>query len=746
MEHVEGQCQSRVERGCKDALAESSSPRGVCSLPRRASLLSPLIVGLLGIAGRVPMLTRTVLVTAATVLAVGVLAPVASGAQAESTILFRDGQPISVQAGQSKQTRTVVLCNSSASSARRLTWSLVGFEFTKGVKAVGTEDVISLEGARSQLAAGDCGASKIAVSATPGIGAGPFAGQLVVTSAGGGTARASISVAGPASAVVPTQGAAATIELTATQWVPFVDKVSIDGEGSLALRAPPKGKSLEVAPPGAFIGDLVNGPHIASVFVTGNPDKKDSEGVWLLPIRVHGANHPGEYEGALTPTASSAEDQTVKTKITVTDFWLWAVFAVVLGAGVVVLPTLYVRRWRLEGTLHNRHRALPGRYAAADAEFHRRFPQLDDIRVPSQTGVARYAAEADSAIRAYAESTWYFDTTSDAYAKIVESLDAAEADVECLEGGGLGEALGKLDAALTRLAEDLSKHLPIDRQPAIALVASALLQPGQLAVGEATIRAQKAKQAIATIAQWAELAQNLSRYEAWYRVLEEECVPSASGYAEEDFAALKKIYAEIGEARNELLEVADAAAIAKLGIPERLTAIYGQLAVLGAGHKVWVVSEPPPAGSNDAWPRLMLEKGGVSSDISTAVRVSVAAIQAQLPATVSDSQSWRQNADVLVISAAKTVELGKIKRFIGDTMVLVLSVATGVVASLSAFYFGKTFGTWEDYVTVIFVGTAAQAFLKPITDTLAQLRGSTEPVTKSDPKQAVATTVAQAAS
>jgi hypothetical protein len=68
------------------------------------------------------------------------------------------------------------------------------------------------------------------------------------------------------------------------------------------------------------------------------------------------------------------------------------------------------------------------------------------------------------------------------------------------------------------------------------------------------------------------------------------------------------------------------------------------------------------------------------------------------------------------------------------------------VTSLSAFYFGKTFGTWEDYVTVIFVGTAAQAFLKPITDTLAQLRGSTEPVTKSDPKEAVVTTVAQIAS
>ncbi len=98
------------------------------------------------------------------------------------------------------------------------------------------------------------------------------------------------------------------------------------------------------------------------------------------------------------------------------------------------------------------------------------------------------------------------------------------------------------------------------------------------------------------------------------------------------------------------------------------------------------------------------------------------------------------------MTAAQPVEFGRTKRFIGDAMVVLLSLATGTVASLSAFYFGKTFGTVEDFLTVIFVGTASQAFLKPVTDTLAQLRGSTEPVTKSDPEPAAATTVAAAVS
>jgi hypothetical protein len=698
------------------------------------------------IARGVATVTRLILVATAALLAVPGLAPAASGARSESEILFRDERAMSIQSGQLKQTRTVVLCNSSASVATRLTWSLVGFEFTKAGAPVSADAVIALEGARSRLNAGSCSAARITVTANPGIDAGAVPGQLVVTSAGKGTARVNISVAGPASTVVPTQGAAATIELTATQWVPFLDIVSVDGDGALALKAPPKGKSLEVAAPGAFIGNLVNGPHVASVFVKGKPDKKDSEGVWLLPIEVRRANHPGDYEGTLTPTASAAEDQTVKTKITVTDFWLWAVLAVVLGAAIVVLPTLYIRRWRLESELHERHRALPSGYSAAGQEFHRRFPVLREIQPPTEADVARYTQEADTAIRAYAESTWYFDTTSDAYEKIVESLDAADEDVKCLaEADGLGETLDELNGRLTRLAGDLAAHLPIDRQPAVALTTSALLRPGQLAVGEARIRKQKAKRAIATIGEWTELAQSLARYEAWYGALEKLSPPSQRKFPPDDLAALSKIWAEIGEAKNELLEAADAAAIAKLGIPERLTAIYGQLAVLGASWSVWVVSEPDDSGGT--WPKLTLVDNGVSSDISTEIRETVAEIQGKLPAVARDPQSWRQNADALVvISAAKTVELGKIKRFVGDAMVVALSVATGVVTSLSAFYFGKTFGTWEDYVTVIFVGTAAQAFLKPITDTLAQLRGGTEPVTKSDPKEAVVTSVAQVAS
>jgi len=70
---------------------------------------------------------------------------------------------------------------------------------------------------------------------------------------------------------------------------------------------------------------------------------------------------------------------------------------------------------------------------------------------------------------------------------------------------------------------------------------------------------------------------------------------------------------------------------------------------------------------------------------------------------------------------------------------VILAAASGMVTALTGFYFGKTFGTWVDYVTVIFVGTAGQAFLKPVMDALIQFRGSGLPAATSDPMPATTT-------
>jgi len=670
----------------------------------------------------------------------------ARGAQAETGLVFRDQRPLSIESGKEKESRSAVVCNTSGAVASDLTWSLSGFQFRKGDTDVAQESVVSLGGGPPRLPAGACHSVTIDVIANPNIDPGPFDGVLVVTSAGAGAARLEVSVAGPASTVVSTKGAAETITLTATKWKPWSETVSVDGDSALALQAPAPGKSLDLAPPGAFIGNLVNAGDVASVYVSGDPDKR-SKGVWLLPIEVRGVASVGEYEGTLMPTATADEKQTVKANVKVTVGWPWALLTVILGAVLlVVLPTLYFRRWRVKETLHKQYESLAESYAKAGEELHWLFPKLRRLESPPETQIGDYTAAVDAAIRAYAESTWYFDANSDAYAKIVKSLDAADADVRCLEGQeGLGKALTELEETLERLAKGLKAHLPIDRQPAIALAASAMLAGGRLTVGEATTRARKAAEFGAGIDQWTELAQALRRYEVWHRVLD-ELTPSTSSvnFEADDFATLKTINSGIAVAKNELLEASGAEQVERLAIQKRLSDVYGQLSVLGAKYKRWVVSEPAPAGAKGAWPELKLEIDGESQEIPATVQGKIAEIQRQLPSEVNDTDAWRKNADLLLTVGATPVELGTTKRFVGDALVLLLSVATGTVASLSAFYFGKTWGTAEDFLTVFFVGTAAQAFLKPVTDALAQLRGGVDPVTKSEPETAVLETVAKA--
>jgi hypothetical protein len=675
-----------------------------------------------------------------------------SAAEFEWGIVFRDRRPVVLESSKDAQSHTVVLCNSSGRVASGLVWSLEGFHFTDGEKAVDEGAVASLSGGPTNVAPGACGSATVTVAPGPEIDAGPFVGRLVVTSVGGGVARLGVSVAGPASPIVPTKGAAETIELTATRKSPFASgPVSINGESALALKAPPPGKSLELEEEkGAFIGNLVNAGDIASVHVTGKVKKDEDDGVWLLPIKISGASHTGVYEGVLTPTTSGSETQTVKVKVSVTVWWIWAVLAVLLGSVLAVLPTLFFRRTRVKCVLRSRRNALVEAYAAAGTAFHKNFPKFAGIEAPPQPAVEAYASAVKEAVKDYSKSTWYFDTTSDAYAKLVKSLDTADADIECLAGegeaGGLGDALTELQGTLEGLATQLHDHLPIDRQPTIALAAAAVLRSGSLAVGEATIRAEKAKASREGIETWTELAQALRRYEVWCRALI-ELLGRRDGPAipPGHFDEARSIQAAVDEVRNEILEAADIKSVERLKVGKHLDRVYRRLAPLGAEHELWVVSSPRPEGSTDPWPVLQLQTATGLEDISADVR-QIAAIQQRLPDSLDESASWLANADFLRVTPAQVVELGRTKRFIGDFMVLALSVATGVVASLSAFYFGKTFGTVEDFLTVIFVGTAAQAFLKPITDTLAQIRGSTEPVTKSDPEAATATTVAAAVS
>jgi ABC-type Fe3+-siderophore transport system permease subunit len=74
-------------------------------------------------------------------------------------------------------------------------------------------------------------------------------------------------------------------------------------------------------------------------------------------------------------------------------------------------------------------------------------------------------------------------------------------------------------------------------------------------------------------------------------------------------------------------------------------------------------------------------------------------------------------------------------RTVLDIGVVGLAFATAIVTSLTAFYFGEPWGTTEDYLTVILIGTAAQTVLKAVTDSLEQ-RAADRDDTEAEPEPA----------
>jgi hypothetical protein len=533
--------------------------------------------------------------------------------------------------------------------------------------------------------------------------------------------------------------------------------VDLNDGGELALKAPVPDSQLPAK--GAFLGNVVEGPHIGRVYVAGGADRS-IEGVVLLPLEVKGVTSVGSYDGSLNVDPAAKPPTPIKVTVKVTDAWWWAVAAVLLGALLAFLPQAWLRRWRPESKLHDRHESLIDRYRDAEASFRREFPRYANPRrdaapdqgaqptqpaensgsagpfTPPRPGaVEAYADQLDAAIRNYAKSTYYFDTSSDSYKKVLASLALAEHDADFFGAAdGFGHAIGELEHALEDLAREL-RSSPADRGPAVALSAAAVLRGAELKVGEATSRAATARGFSQLLADWREMARRLQRSQVWSLALRAFADREPGEMSNEDKALLGYAEAKEGEVFNELLDAEDAASLARLGTSSDLDTIYSALAYLGGRYGIWV----PPSGvleTSEADPRigrarLFLEQLGLHPRWSEALSRSDSLLLLRRARTESlreaqvrhDVPSWIEQAASLVVAPARAVAFHNTLRALLDAFVLLLALAVGVVTALATFYFGKVFGTTEDYLTVIVIGTAAQLLVKGVGDVLIQLRG-----------------------
>jgi hypothetical protein len=666
---------------------------------------------------------RSLARAAISLLGVMVLAGVAATSESAGEVrglVFRDNRSLSLSWAETQAGASPTLCNVGRTEAVSVQASLTGFSFKQKSSPLEDTNALAAAGVPATLPAGECVPAR--VKANPGVtvDAGTYPGILVATSAGAGVARLLVTITGPEAVPKPATiaGALDTAELRATRNGPWGDTTLKDG-GKLPLKPPKAGEELALGedcvmpkkgkPDEAkcpFLGNLYNGTHAAHVYVNGKPEA--SKGAVLLPLRIEGADKVGDYQGSLDLAQTGNAQGNVKVKLMVTDALLWAVLAVLLGAALPTYLQLRSGRWRPERKLHERRCDLTNKYTDGEAAFHRNAPDFSDLHRPTDAAITTYSNGVDKAIRAYAKSVLVFDMASEPYKKIEDSLALAEKDAAFLGSErGLAKSLNALKSELQSLENFLRDHYPVGRAPRLAREAASVLKGGNLEVGEGTKRASTAYGYVAVLKQWRRMAERVLRDELWARLLAQHAVSDAD-FSEDDKKLLAQVAAKLVEVRMELLDASSASDIEQLGTSRDLDTAYQGLADLGSRHGVWV----PPAEANLA----AIDVDWQALDLRESVLAEI-----DLVGVIDSVGEWIEQSEDLIVRAAESVDIRRTLRWLADVGALIVAIVVGVVAGLSTFYFGETFGTTEDYLTVILVGAASQVLVKGILDRAAVL-------------------------
>lgn len=647
-------------------------------------------------------------------------------------LVFRDERPLAIDAAHT--TRVARLCNGSGDSATDLEVTATGFGFhltPKGEQVPApVEDektVLGVSGLPKKLAPGECQDLTVARQAQGPIDDGTYTGVLTVTAAGAGIARLPVTVA-EAPAVTAAAGAAETATLRGAREGWEGDAELVDGS-TLALELAGPGQKLDIgaeckAPEDGkpwdktkckLLGTLFNGPHRARLYVAGPVKLK--EDVALLPVRVEGANHVGDYEGTL----ELSEGEEAKVKLSVKSRLRGAVAALVLGALIPFILQLVQGLLLPRIKLRERHSGLPTRYKAGET-LECALGEIEEFRAPSRDKVSAYLTGVEKALKAYARSTLFFDTKSDAYQKIEKSLKTAEDDAGFLHSDdGFCKAMEKLKTKLEKLDKFLKKDYGIRRTPQVVFAGASLLRGKELEVGEATKRAKEAEKHAELLDTWSELARRTKRFDVWSLELAERAAATHTGepMTEEDLERLRDARAKVIEVRDELVDAKDAEALSKVGTPGDVDALYDELMELGSRYGV-----PPPEDRNPA--DLVGEGRGVLL------------LDDGLGQPTHEVAAWIEGAKDAVVEAATPVAVFQTVRWLIQGVVLFVSLGIAVVVGLEEFYFDKPFGSFEDYLVLVAGGTAATAVSKALIEGLPRVWAGNAPAAdvEKDPKAA----------
>lgn len=411
-------------------------------------------------------------------------------------------------------------------------------------------------------------------------------------------------------------------------------------------------------------------------------------GVLDLPVTIEGIKRVGTYSGHLTVANS-----TIPLKIRVTDGPIFPFLAIVFGVGVGFLIPTWVGRYRHREIFRARMKKVEADYNDASANFEQQYGQTDypwrSYNLPPEI-VKGFLSEVKSELNAYARQNWLFNTSSEEYKKLSQRLDSAAADAQVLgavEGEGFGPSLERLRDIWQAgpLADD--SHLSTLDSKARDLL-TGRLQGFVLKVGDAQkLKAQAAMYAQA-LKRWRELNELLRRFEEWSLAILNAVKDS------KDVSAARHTQARIRVLKRQLKQAPDLASLEALGSSDLWTRIYEQLAYLS---QVAAVPEPSE------------ERGTTERQLPEFPETFVAGTQGRKP-RASQVIGWLWEK-----IRSRWVRLG-------DIGVACLSLLIAILAAMNQYYFGKTFGTLTDYVTVSLLGSGIQLTTRTLVDVVAQLR------------------------
>ena len=551
-----------------------------------------------------------------------------------------------------------------------------------------------------RIPAGSCRSLQLRVGKGTGLDPGEYPGSLVLIAPGAGVTRLSTIVEGPGKK--PAQPQAVTEGDTASlhDVTVFDDNAATTlllrgvaaGEAAVSIGKECADTLLPEHEHCEHLGNLYQGSRVVLVSVRGKAFEDQHKDVQELPIKLKYFGHPvGTYEGTLTLTDGKVS-RSVKLKVDFKDAWFFAVLALLLGTLIALVPQLYEGRWRLKSGLEERRDRIEEEYWSARVQG---FPSL---RVDGG-GLEKYLAGVDKAIRDYARSVVLLDTKSTAYGEIDKTLTLAEVDSRPLLLGGLGRSLTALQHE-AKLTTDLLKQKEVSDLPQILLLAAEPLK-GSIGIGEAAKRAKTADDLTAVIKSWRGLIDRVLFYAVWLKRVSGDPKTGAHKLTQADSQLIATAGAELFGVRQELFEeVTDAEGLARVRNSGRIERASTGIVQLATKLKV-------PMPPHDARPN---EYAGLLKDVGYPSKQGP-------PMTDEDVDAKSTELEATPILPVD-LPARKLRLVLFDALALTSAVAVSIIAGLSAFYFGKSFGTLEDYLTVIFAGTAAQVVAKAVLERL----------------------------